>query len=66
MSFLQGLRGLVLGETWALPIGVAAAVIAAVVVRELSGSEGWWEHSGGVVLMVGLVVALVVSLRGSD
>ena len=44
MSFIRQLRLLVLGETWTLPLGVAAAVIVAAAVRELSGPDGWWHR----------------------
>jgi len=63
MSFLRTLRKLVLGETWALPVGVALALGAAALARLASGSGGWWHHGGGAVLAALLAVALGVSLR---
>ena len=62
MSFLRALRKLVLGETWALPAGVALAVAAAALVRVANGPGGWWHRGGGALLAAGLVAALAVSL----
>ena len=62
MTFVRSLRKLILGETWTLPIGIAVAVGAAAIVREIAGSNGWWRHGGGFVLGAGLVVALVVAV----
>jgi hypothetical protein len=59
---LRTLRKLVLGETWALPIGIAVAVGAAAVVSTVAGSS-WWHDNGGFVLLALLVGAFVVSLR---
>jgi hypothetical protein len=61
-AFLRTLRKLVLGETWALPLGVALAVAAAAVVREIAGPDGWWRDGGGWLLFGLLVAALAVSL----
>jgi hypothetical protein len=60
---LRTLRKLVLGETWALPVGIAVAVVVAVGVRAASGAGRWWEHGGGFVLLALLVVAFVAALR---
>jgi hypothetical protein len=64
VSFLRQLRLLVLGETRSLPLGVAAAVLLAALVRELAGPDGWWRDAGGLVLLALVLVALWVSLRG--
>jgi hypothetical protein len=61
-TFLRTLRKLVLGETWALPLGVALAVAAAAVVREIAGPGGWWRDGGGWLLFGLLVAAFAVSL----
>jgi hypothetical protein len=61
-TFLRTLRKLVLGETWALPLGVALAVAAAAIVREVAGPGGWWRDGGGWLLFGLLVAALAVSL----
>ena len=65
MSFLRTLRKLVLGETWTLPLGVAAPLGAAALLRVASDGEGWWREGGGVLLGVLLVGALAVSLRSA-
>jgi hypothetical protein len=62
MSFLRAMRKLILGETWALPAGVALAVGGAAIVRVLAGPGGWWRDGGGALLAVGLVGALVAAL----
>ncbi|MBN1528708.1 MAG: hypothetical protein JW895_06575 [Thermoleophilaceae bacterium] len=64
-GFLHQLRLLVLGETRALPLGVAAAVLGAALVRELAGPEGWWQDAGGLVLLALVLAALLLSLRSN-
>jgi hypothetical protein len=59
---VRTLRKLVLGETWALPIGIAVAVAVAFALSEAAGAAGWWADAGGFVLMALLVVAFVVAL----
>jgi hypothetical protein len=59
---VRTLRKLVLGETWALPIGVACAVGAAAIVRAIAGAHGWWHSAGGWVLFGLLAVALAVAM----
>ncbi len=63
MSALRAVRKLVLGETVALPLGIAVAVLIAAGLRILAGPDGWWRDAGGLVLAAGLVIALVVSVR---
>jgi hypothetical protein len=60
---LRTLRKLVLGETWTLPIGVALAVGAAAVARELAGAHGWWRSGGGFVLLALSLLALLLAVR---
>jgi hypothetical protein len=62
---VRTLRKLVLGETWALPIGIAAAVGVAALVRVVAGSEAWWTDGGGFVLLVLLVGAFAAGLRNA-
>ena len=59
---MRALRKLVLGETWALPIGIAVAVAIAGVLRVLAGPGGWWEQAGGFVLLALLVAAFAVAV----
>jgi hypothetical protein len=64
MSTLRNLRKLVLGETWTLPVGVAFVVAgAALVVRPLAA--GAWEHSGGFILLAGVLAVLFASVARS-
>jgi len=64
VTFLRTLRKLVLGETWILPLGVAAVVAAAaLVVRPLA--DGAWEHAGGFVLLAGVLAVLFASVARS-
>jgi hypothetical protein len=51
VTLLRTLRKLVLGETWALPAGVALAVGATAIARALAGSAGWFETGGGWLLL---------------
>jgi hypothetical protein len=62
MTFLRQLRLLVLGETSSLPLGVAAAVALAAMVREVAGPDGWWHHWGGLLLLALLLGALWLTL----
>jgi hypothetical protein len=59
---VRTLRKLVLGETWALPVGIAVAVGAAALVRLIAGPGGWWEDAGGFVLLALLVAAFAVAV----
>jgi hypothetical protein len=60
---MRALRKLVLGETWALPAGVAVALLVAVAIRALAGPHGWWHSAGGWVLFGLLAGALALALR---
>ena len=57
---MRALRKLVLGETIALPVGVALVLAIGLALEELAGS--WWEQDGGFVLLALVVVVLTVSL----
>ncbi len=65
MKALRAVRKLVLGETWVLPLGVAAAVGLAAGVRALAGAHGWWRSAGGPLLVVLVLGVLAASVRGS-
>jgi hypothetical protein len=57
---MRALRKLVLGETVALPVGVAIVLVVGLVLREVGGD--WWEDDGGFVLLALVVCVLVASL----
>ncbi len=55
---MRTVRKLVLGETWALPLGIAIAVGAAAVLRHTE----WFREAGGWLLFAALVIVLVVAV----
>jgi hypothetical protein len=57
---MRALRKLVLGETWALPLAVAAVLAAALVLRAVA--RDLWDDAGGFLLLAGAVVALTAAL----
>jgi hypothetical protein len=59
---MRALRKLVLGETWALPIGIALAVGVAALLDAVSGSAHWWQDAGGFILLALLACAFVAAL----
>jgi hypothetical protein len=59
---MRAVRKLVLGETWALPIGIFVAVGIALVLSAVAGSADWWEDSGGFVLLALLSGAFLAGL----
>jgi hypothetical protein len=59
---LKSLRRLILGETWTIPLGVAGALVLAVLIRAAL-PEGTWQAVGGFTLAALLVAALASSLR---
>jgi hypothetical protein len=61
---LRYLRKLVLGETWTLPLGIFAAVLAVAALGAWSQPAGWFSSAGGFVLLVLLILALSASLKG--
>jgi hypothetical protein len=65
MTLLRTLRKLILGETWTLPLGIATVVLtAALVVRPLMDDRAW-RHSGGFLLLAGIVAVLMLSVSVS-
>jgi len=61
MTLLRALKKLILGETWALPAGVATAVlVAALVARPIMGDA--WRRGGGFVVLAGVAVVLLLSV----
>jgi hypothetical protein len=61
-SLLRSLRYLILGETWTIPLGVAATLVVAVLLRAAL-PIGAWQAVGGFTVAALLVVALACSLR---
>jgi len=61
MSVLRELRKLVPGETWVLPLGVAALLAGALVLRAVA--PDLWEDLGGLLLLGGVVGLLAVATR---
>jgi hypothetical protein len=59
---MRTLRKLVLGETWALPLGIAVAVGIAAIVSAVAGSVDWWQDAGGFLLLALLVGAFAAGL----
>ena len=62
MTTLRTLKKLLLGETWLLPLGIAAAVaLTGLLVRGGAASH----RLGGFGLLIGVVVVLVLSVARS-
>ena len=64
MTALRTLKKLLLGETWLLPAGVAAAVLLAGLVVKPSLPHAW-VHAGGFVLLGAVLAVLVLSVARS-
>lgn len=62
---MRSLRKLVLGETWTLPVGVAVAVGAAVLLHTASDGAAWWRDAGGAILALLVLGALGYSVFSS-
>jgi hypothetical protein len=60
MSVLRALRALILGETWTLPLGVAAVLAAGALVRHLAPHT--WHDAGGFLLLGGVLAVLAATL----
>jgi hypothetical protein len=59
---MRALRKLILGETWALPLGVALTLVVGLVLEAVEGDDAWWRHAGGFLLLVLVVAALTAAL----
>ena len=55
---MRALRKLVLGETVALPVGVALVLASGLVLQGLA----WWDDAGGFILLALVVAVLVAAL----
>jgi hypothetical protein len=61
MSTLRALKKLLLGETWLLPVGIFVVFTTCVLLaRPLSG--GAWSHTGGFMLLAGILGVLLASV----
>ena len=60
---MRTLRKLILGETWALPLGIAATIALGAVMHAAFGDDAWWRHGGGVVVFVLAGASLWTALR---
>jgi hypothetical protein len=59
---MRALRKVVLGETWALPLGVLATLALALTLHWIADGASWWEHAGGFVVLACVLVVLSASL----
>jgi hypothetical protein len=58
---MRTLKTLVLGETWVLPLGIAAVLaLGGLVLRPLA--PALWHDAGGFVLLAGVLSVLVFSV----
>lgn len=60
---MNDLRTLILGETWALPLGVAFMAVLSIAADQ--AGLGWWPHAAGPVLLAGAIVLVLMSVRQS-
>jgi CBS-domain-containing membrane protein len=65
MGVLRSLRSLILGETWTIPLGVAATVLIAALLRSAI-SEQLWDEIGGFALAAMVAITLVISISRSS
>lgn len=59
---LRSLRKLLLGETWSIPLGVAATLGVALLARRGLAADTW-AHLGGFILGATIVATLLLALR---
>ncbi|HEX2412538.1 MAG TPA: glyoxalase superfamily protein, partial [Solirubrobacteraceae bacterium] len=60
---MRALRGLILGETWALPAGVALLAVLAIATDE--AGPDWWPRAAGPLLLAATVGLVLVSTSRS-
>ncbi len=60
---MRTLRKLILGETWVLPLGIAATIAAGAVLHAAFGEDSWWRHGGGVAVLALAAASLWGALR---
>ena len=57
---MRALRKLILGETVALPVGVALVLVVALALEQWGPS--WWPDAGGFILLALVVAVLTAAL----
>ena len=57
---MNALRTLVLGETWALPLGIAALALVSIALDQ--AGPDWWPGAGGPLLLVGATLLVLTSV----
>ena len=60
-TLLKSIRRKILGETRAIPLGVATAILLAYLTRGLLPA-GEWQNAGAVALVAAIVATLIFSL----
>jgi hypothetical protein len=60
MSTLRAIKKLVLGETWILPAGVAAVLVAGAGLK--AAAPHAWADAGGAILATGMLAVLLASV----
>jgi hypothetical protein len=63
MSTLRAIKKLVLGETWILPLGIAAVLLAGALLK--AAAPDAWKDAGGALLAAGVLAVLVGSVVAS-
>jgi hypothetical protein len=61
IAFLRQLRALVLGETWTLPLGVAASLLVTAALGSVAGA--WFSRAGSFVLLAAILAVLATAVR---
>lgn len=57
---MNALRSLLLGETWALPLGVGVLAVLTVAVDH--AGPDWWPDAAGPLLLVATTVLVVATV----
>jgi hypothetical protein len=60
-ALFKSARGKILGETRAIPLGVAATILLAYLMRGLL-AHGEWQNTGAFALVAAIVATLIFSL----
>jgi hypothetical protein len=61
-AVLRSFRKLLLGETWSIPLGIAAALGVSLLARDVL-APGTWASLGGLILAALIVATLLLGLR---